>query len=933
MPDLFISYSRKDAEFVRKIHASFTSLKRDIWVDFEDIPLSADWWQEIQKGIDASHAFVFIITPDSIASDICNQEIDYALKSNKRFIPVLHRELKADSIKTQLNRVVSSHNWIYMRDTDNYDHAFEKLIKTVDTDLEHVNGHTRFLLRATEWRDKGNDPSFLLRGTEIAEASNWLTNGLSKEPAPSELHTEYIITSSKANNQRQRNQLVWVSAALLISMILGALAFIGFRDANIQRRNADEQRQIAERNADEALSFALASSAQLELNGYNNDLALALAVEATTINNPPQLALDLLEQTAYAPGTIRVMPGENEFYTVALSPDGTFAVSGNAIGQVMVWDIATGEMLRLLGDPEPAEIFVTFLTISPDGQSALVSYSDGSIRLLDIESGEEIRSYEGGHTERAPEVQFSPDGKTFLSASRDTTLILWDVATGEILHRYEGHTNRVNAVAFSPDGKTFASGSTDTTIRIWNVESGEVECELTGHTLNLTSVAYSADGKMLISGSGDTTVRLWDVEACRQSRVMLGHGNWVKSAFFVPHSDYALSTGDDNVLLLWDLRTGLVVYRYLGHKTYIEMAMPSLDGLYAISASGDRTLRYWRLFQSSRLGELTTVGDFSAQSPIAIELSADGALALTASTTRMTLWDVNERTLQQAFDTEQGHTQAINDVAFAPNGEWAVSASQDQTLVVWDTANGEILHTLTGHTASVAVVVTSPDNSLIASGGAIGDNTVILWNAETGEQEHPLSGHQAALSALAFSPTEPILAAGDQNNEIILWDTASGEEITRLVGHNAIITSLTFNADGTRLASGSDEGVIILWDMGSREQIWQFQAHQSDFKIVFDPFKDAVFTAGLDGSAYLWTVDSYELIRQLHVDSAITALGFTAQPDQVLMGLSNGDLSFWSVAALNSEEIKTWAAANRYMYELGCSEQVRYQLRSEPCES
>jgi hypothetical protein len=68
MADVFISYSRKDADFVRRLHQALTEQGRDIWIDWEDIPLTADWWQEICAGIEAADNFLFIISPDSVRS-------------------------------------------------------------------------------------------------------------------------------------------------------------------------------------------------------------------------------------------------------------------------------------------------------------------------------------------------------------------------------------------------------------------------------------------------------------------------------------------------------------------------------------------------------------------------------------------------------------------------------------------------------------------------------------------------------------------------------------------------------------------------------------------------------------------------------------------------------------------------------------------------
>ncbi|MEL6525994.1 MAG: toll/interleukin-1 receptor domain-containing protein, partial [Chloroflexota bacterium] len=79
MSDVFISYSRKDSEFVHKLFDDIKGTGKEVWADFEDIPKAADWWNEIKAGIDAADAFVFVISPDSVRSEICRDEIEHAV--------------------------------------------------------------------------------------------------------------------------------------------------------------------------------------------------------------------------------------------------------------------------------------------------------------------------------------------------------------------------------------------------------------------------------------------------------------------------------------------------------------------------------------------------------------------------------------------------------------------------------------------------------------------------------------------------------------------------------------------------------------------------------------------------------------------------------------------------------------------------------------
>jgi hypothetical protein len=262
MSDVFVSYSRKDKAFVQQLHEALVAQKRDVWIDWEDIPATADWWNEIKGGIDASNNVLFVISPDSAESKVCQDEINYAVSSNKRIIPILLRTVAGNQ---GLHPSVTSHNWVIFEGADFYQ-AYATLAKAMDTDLDHVRAHTRILTKAREWQEHQGNNSYLLAGVDIDDAELWLGKAAGKEPIPTPLHADYILASRKAQRSRQQQLLIGVSVALVITVALAILSLFLFNDARQQRDIAYEARDTAE-----------AAEAQIRV-AYDE----ALAAEATT---------------------------------------------------------------------------------------------------------------------------------------------------------------------------------------------------------------------------------------------------------------------------------------------------------------------------------------------------------------------------------------------------------------------------------------------------------------------------------------------------------------------------------------------------------------------------------------------------------------------------------------------------------------------------
>ena len=78
MADVFISYSRADAEYVRRLQGELQSRGKDVWMDVEGIRDAELFPAALLRAIESSDAFVFVITPESVRSAFCEQEVAHA---------------------------------------------------------------------------------------------------------------------------------------------------------------------------------------------------------------------------------------------------------------------------------------------------------------------------------------------------------------------------------------------------------------------------------------------------------------------------------------------------------------------------------------------------------------------------------------------------------------------------------------------------------------------------------------------------------------------------------------------------------------------------------------------------------------------------------------------------------------------------------------
>jgi WD40 repeat protein len=937
MAKLFVSYSRRDSVAARKLIEAFRSIEQDVWVDWESIPPAVDWLEQIFRGIEEADAFLFLISPDSIASEVCKVEINRAAQNNKRIIPIVLRDVNPKDAPENISKL----NWTFMRETDNFEEGLAKVKTAIELDLDWLEEHRRLQVRALEWHRR-KDPSLLLHGRDLRNARHMVATATSKDPFPTDLQKTYLQHSLR--NERNRNiALVSGGVALIIMAVLAYTASRESIRATQNERAAVSNAELAEQRAEEA------EAARKQEEAERQRAEAAQAEEARQKQIAQQKEIEAEVQRSAARAQIYLTrPGELYTSTLLAIDSMRRAIALPERDELGRDPSAEAEEilrrnLSLL--PLPVDQFaqteaINALEFNPAGGTFITASADGSVCAWKVEEEHVSQAFctpAGGPGVNAITFNHNQSNEFLVTGNQAGLIQILDPQTGEVqqeFQRIQSSASRVEiaqvtgenqqteltpleqpvrSISVRPTrGQSVVVTFDDGQIPVFDPVTGKLSSRLSSRGRpNVSGV--SPNGSWLVVGSETGPVNSWNLGTGRPFSTSSHRGGVLSMAFsptenkvvtagsesiavsnlsiekelyriviqspvrviaFSPDGSWFATGSDDHRIRVWDTNTGNERVSMTQDGVVTDVVFSS-NGRWIASTGDDQTARVWDVETGAEIFQIPLKDD-GAQLGF---INDDKWLVSTDRTGAIAIWDISIMTQPTLSLSSEG---IVNHVQYSPSGEWLAVASEDKVWLLRPDPESIVSETRLGSELrdfnfNVAKLVFSPDSTLL--GILTAENEVAVYHIE--ENTWQLVRVTERIQSIAFAPDNQQLITSDSNGNLQAWDALNAEQPLDVDGFPQG-TSLA--SAGELLAVGSQDQIIILNQEGNGD-LPAIESSGNNALLVFSPDGSLLASSSSGGKVTIFQYEDGQFTeRSSFIKDQATSLAFNSTGTLLAMG-------------------------------------------------
>lgn len=488
--DVFLSHNAADKPRVRRLAERLRDAGVKVWFDEWIIQPGDDIYLAIERGLERSRALVLCLSPAALASEWVGMERSSSLfrnpsNSDRRFIPLLLESCQPPA-------TVQRFKYLDFRD----------------------ESENTFFALLTVCRTTGKSRPSTKRNKSYDVPTNITTSNYKQPPIRSRRRSASTLTPSTIDVDTTLENTLFVKRQWTNDI---AISPDGKWMASAHSQGNVELWDLERRNHWRTLDghYEMVTSVEITPDG---EKVLTGAWDQTIIS------WDTSNNFALSHREKRDL---NAFSVVAL-PDSRRAIfagaSENDRYDLEIRNIITWKSPSTLAGHSGA---INSVALSHDGSHAVSCSYDKTIRIWDLSSGY-CQLTMRGHSKEVLSTAISPDDKFIISGSADKTIRIWESDTGDCINTLRGHKDEVNSVAISPDGILIASsGYADHTVRLWDTQTGQCLHIITikdGDILGIpTRLTFMPDGTRLIIGTVEGSIHIFHLSVSRKPTTITPH--------------------------------------------------------------------------------------------------------------------------------------------------------------------------------------------------------------------------------------------------------------------------------------------------------------------------------------------------------------------------------------------------------------------------
>ncbi len=354
---------------------------------------------------------------------------------------------------------------------------------------------------------------------------------------------------------------------------------------------------------------------------------------------------------------------------------------------------------------------------------------------------------------------------------------------------------------------------------------------------------------MAATGGLDGIVRLFETDTGRDLAALGAHGAAVRALAFAPDDQTLASSDNQGKVVVWDLAK--------------RIPRAVLRGNFG---------QVWRLAFLNNGQRLCTSGVDE----------------------KLRIWDVSDK--PSSLDVCRAHDGFVLCVAFSPDSRTIASGGADPSggrVLLWDVANGQLIHQFRGHTGRAWSVAFSPDGKELASTG--NDGTLRLWDLTERKLRKTIDTEEDDYQGwVSYSRDGRELIASSKGGTLRVWDRSTGKKIRSVRIGQSLRSCSAFSPDGRFLVAGVDESIVLL-EYPSLKTIRRFpRSRVYDGTIAISPDGRAIAWCNDAKRVSLSSLDGVTLGTLAHAAN-VTSLDFSPDGRTLVTGDTNHEVHIWDL--------------------------------------